>query len=59
MKKTYIAPALDVQFVQMEQMIAASITTVGGTSGIDLGDGETPTVADVKGSFYGETIFDE
>ena len=59
MKKTYIAPALDVQFVQMEQMIAASITKVSGDANIGLGDGETPTEADVKGSFYGETIFDE
>ena len=59
MKKTYIIPALEVTPCVAEQMIAASITQVGGDSGIGLGDGTVPTEADVKGSFYGETLFDE
>ena len=58
MKKTYMTPALDVQYVQAETMIAASITGIGGDANIQKGQGETPEEADVKGSFYGETIFD-
>lgn len=58
MKKTYISPAMDVTYMVAEQMIANSITKVGGDSGIGKGDGPVPTDADVKGSFYGETIFD-
>ena len=48
MKKKYISPAMDVTFVAVEQMIANSITSVGGNSGIGLGDGEVPSEADVK-----------
>ena len=59
MKKTYISPAMDVTYMVAEQMIANSITNVGGNSGIGIGTGETPTDADVKGNFYGESIFDE
>ena len=58
MKKTYISPAMDVTYMVAEQMIANSITKVGGDSGIGIGTGETPTDADVKGNFYGESIFD-
>ena len=58
MKKTYIIPALTEQRVQTEMMIAGSITNVGGNSGIGKGDGEVPTEADVKGNYYGESIFD-
>ena len=50
---------ITLQRIQAEQMIAASITGVGGNSGIGQGTGEVPTDADVKGNFYGETIFDE
>lgn len=59
MKKTYISPAMDVTYMVAEQMIANSITNVGGNSGIGIGTGETPGEADVKGNFYGESIFDE
>ena len=61
MKKKYIIPALHVQRVQTETMIAASILSVGGGSGIDLAgeDDEVPTEADVKDNFFGESIFDE
>ena len=42
-------------------MIAASITRIGGDSGIGMGDANAPIPddADVKGNFYGESIFDE
>ena len=52
MKKTYIIPTTEVTFVVAEQMIANSITAVGGNSGIGLGDGEVPGEADVKGNSY-------
>ena len=48
MKKTYIIPALTEQRVQTEMMIAGSITGVGGDSGLQPGEGETPGEADVK-----------
>lgn len=55
-----MAPDTLVQNVMPEMLIAASITTVGGNSGIGMGTGETPTEADVKddGNFYGESLFD-
>ena len=61
MKKTYMTPAVYVHHVQTETMIAASITGVGGTSGIGMGTEEViPEVADVKeGNFFGESIFEE
>ena len=59
MKKTYISPVMDVTYMVAEQMIAASITNIGGNSGIGKGTGEVPSDADVEGNFYGETIFDE
>ena len=50
-----------VHHVQTETMIAASITGVGGNSGITQGTGnEIPMEADVKeGNFFGESIFEE
>ena len=48
-KKTYIIPATEVSFAEVEEIIAASITNVGGDSGIGMGTGETPNTADVKG----------
>ena len=58
MKKTYISPVMDVTYMVAEQMIAASITVIGGDSNIEIGTETPPTEADVKGNFYGETIFD-
>lgn len=52
MKKTYIIPTTEVTFVVAEQMIANSITDVGGNSGIGIGEGEVPEEADVKGNSY-------
>ena len=59
MKKTYISPAMDVTYLVAEQMIANSITGIGGNAGIGMGEGDVPGEADVKGNLYGETIFDE
>ena len=60
MKKTYITPVTDICQMDAEQMVAASITSVGGDSGIGKGDGDTPIEADVKegGNFFGESIFE-
>lgn len=64
MKKTYIVPALHVQRVQAEQMIAASITGVGGNSGIQMGEPDptagpgVPTEADTKGNFFGDAVWE-
>lgn len=58
MKKTYIIPSVEVTYVVAEQMIAASITNIGGGSGIELGEGEIPEEADVKGNPFGDSIFD-
>ena len=56
-----MTPAVYVHHVQTETMIAASITGVGGNSGIGMGSEEViPEVADVKeGNFFGESIFEE
>lgn len=60
MKKTYITPVTDICQMDAEQMVAASITSVGGNSGIEMGDDDTPTEADIKeaGNFFGESIFE-
>ena len=58
MKKTYIAPELATELVLEETMLAASITKIGGDSGIELSKDEAPTEADVKENFFGETLFD-
>ena len=50
MKKIYIIPATKVEAAVIEEMIASSITSVGGNSGLGLGDGDAPDVADTKES---------
>ena len=50
MKKIYIIPATKVEGAVIEEMIASSITKVGGDSGLDLGTGEAPDNADTKES---------
>lgn len=50
---------MDVTYMVATQMLAGSVTGVGGNSGIGMGDGDTPSEADVKGNFFGESIFDE
>ena len=49
MKKTYIVPSMELSQGVVAQMIAASITRVEGDSKIQLGTGEVPGNADVKG----------
>ena len=59
MKKTYKAPAIELYQMFAEQMVAASIRTVEGDSGITLGDeDDAPDQADVKGNYFGESLFD-
>ena len=61
MKKTYISPAMDVTLYVAEQMLAGSITSVGGNAGIGLADPNTqdpPAEGDVKANPFGESIFD-
>jgi hypothetical protein len=50
MKKTYIIPATKVESAVVEQMIAASITNVGGDSNLPIGTGTAPDNADAKES---------
>ena len=61
MKKTYITPVTDICQMDAEQMVAASITNVGGDTDLEIRDVEdTPTEADIKeaGNFFGESIFE-
>ena len=49
--KAYITPESTIETMAGEQLICVhSITEVGGNSGIDLGEGETPDEADSRGS---------
>ena len=54
MKKIYIIPATKVEAAVIEEMIASSITEVGGNSGLQIGTGETPTNADTKEDSFWE-----
>ena len=57
MKKTYIIPAIEVSFAEAEQIIAASITNIGGDAGLEISD-ETPDEGDVKEfDFFGDEAF--
>ena len=58
MKKTYIIPATEISQGIVEEMIAASITEIGGDSGLELGEGDAPGDADVKEfDFFGDEAF--
>lgn len=48
MKKTYINPEIVVVPFAATQPIAASITSIGGNSELELGDGNIPVSADIK-----------
>ena len=58
MKKNYIVPSLQPMDMGVENMLAGSVTNVGGNSGITLGEGEAPTTADVNANPFGDSIFD-
>lgn len=48
MKKTYIAPLVQETKLVGHQMIATSITTIGGNTGLTPGSGPAPGTADSK-----------
>ena len=54
MKKTYIAPVVEGVQMDAEEIIAASVTGIGGNSGLQKSTGVAPDEADVKGSFFDE-----
>ena len=50
MKKDYISPEVNITYVEAYNMIAASVTEVGGdVTDLELGEGEAPGEADAKG----------
>ena len=58
MKKTYNIPAVEVSFAEAEQIIAASITNIGGDADLKINTGDTPEEGDVKEfDFFGEEAF--
>ena len=53
MKKEYMAPAIKINDAELEALMnPASITEVGGNSGIGLGDGDTPGEADARYGYH-------
>lgn len=48
MKKTYIAPLMEVEVLFEDEMLATSITGITGDSGMEQGTGDVPTDADVS-----------
>ncbi|MBQ8096270.1 MAG: hypothetical protein IJ243_04200 [Prevotella sp.] len=60
MKKTaYIAPATTVTEVELHLMVDASISSVGGNSGLEKGNGPTPDSADSRGGSLWDDEDDE
>ena len=59
MKKTYIIPAMDVTNIVATQMVATSITSIGGNSDLVFGDGDAPGSADAPANPFGDAIFEE
>ena len=58
MKKTYISPVVKVKQIAYELMASASITEIGGNSGLEKGEGEVPGEADAKGNYH-YSVWDE
>ena len=54
-KKVYITPVIEIEKMDSAPLLAGSIKSVGGDSGIDLGTDETPTSADAPA--FGEWRF--
>lgn len=48
--KAYITPESTIETMAGEQLICASVTGIGGDSGIEMGVDETPDEADSRGS---------
>ena len=60
MKKVYIIPTIEVSLAEAVQVIAASITDIGGDSGLGKNTGEVPKEGDVKEfDFFGDDIFSD
>ena len=57
MKKSYLQPETEVLNVNVIQMLAASITNVGGDSDLEIGEGTAPGEADVKQSVIEEDFW--
>lgn len=59
MKKSYLQPETEVLNVNVIEMLAGSITDVGGDSGLTPADPgeEPPTEADVKQSVFEEDFW--
>ena len=47
-KKAYIIPSVDVMDAEPQPLMESSITEVTGNSGIELGEGDTPSTADSR-----------
>jgi len=58
MKKNYIIPALQPMSMDVERVIAGSITAIGGDAGIEIGEGDAPGTADAPGNPFGDSIFE-
>lgn len=54
-KKVYITPVIEIEKMDSAHLLAGSITSVGGDSGIELGTDETPGTADAPA--FGEWRF--
>jgi len=55
MKKTYLQPKTKVHSLNTIGMLAGSITSVSGGSGLTMGSSsDMPTEADAKASFWGD-----
>ena len=52
MKKEYMAPAIRINDAELGDLLQASITQVGGNSGIGLGDGDAPAEADARYGYH-------
>lgn len=58
-KKEYLAPVTTEIQVIPQSFIAASVTSIGGDAGIELGDGVIPGTADSRAEddFFEDTSF--
>ena len=57
-KKTYIIPAAKMSSAVAVQIIAASITNIGGDADLEINTGEIPDEGDVKEfDFFGDEAF--
>ena len=52
--KVYITPALYVECVEEEQVIAASVTGIGGDSGLGLADKDVPAPGEADTKVAGD-----